>query len=144
MKLTKFLALCGFLFGVTAAYAHHSFAMFEMSKNVTYVGTVTEYNWENPHTHIIIKVPEGRDKATVGTWDIEGGAVNIMARQGWNRATFKPGDPITVVGHPMKDGSKGVSLFYAIMPDGKRLYHDIARPAADGSAPPPPASGSQQ
>jgi predicted acyl esterase len=67
-----------------------------------------------------------------------------MARQGWNRATFKKGDPITVVGHPMKDGSKGVSLFYVQMPDGKRLYHDIARPAADGSAPPPPANGVQQ
>ena len=84
-----------------------------------------------------MKVPEGREKATVGTWDVEGGAVNIMSKQGWNRATFKPGDHITVVGHPMKDGSKGVSLFYVVMPDGKRLYHDIARPAADGSAPPP-------
>jgi hypothetical protein len=138
MKLTNIPGYCLFVFllGAAAAYAHHSFAMFEMSKNVTYVGTVLEYNWENPHTHIIVKVPEGRDKATVGTWDVEGGAVNIMSKQGWNRATFKPGDPITVVGHPMKDGSKGVSLFYVVMPDGKRLYHDIARPAPDGAEPP--------
>jgi len=143
MKAMKILvsSLGGLLACATAAYAHHSFAMFEMSKNVTYEGVVLEYNWENPHTHIIIKVPAGHDKETVGTWDVEGGAVNIMAKQGWNRATFKPGDPIKVVGHPMKDGSKGVSLFYVIMPDGKRLYHDIARPNADGSAPPPSANG---
>ena len=32
---------------------------------------------------------------------------------------------------PMKDGSKGISLFYAIRPDGSRLYHDIARPKDD-------------
>lgn len=131
--------LCVLLLGVTAAWAHHSFAMFEMSKNVTYTGIVLEYNWENPHTHIIMKVAEG-DKATLGTWDIEGGAVNIMSKQGWNRATYTKGDPITVVGHPMKDGTRGVSLFYAVMPDGKRLYHDIARPGADG-AEPPPANG---
>lgn len=138
MRLSKTLALWGFLCAATAAYGHHSFAMFDMSKNVTYQGVVLEYNWENPHTHIIVKVPAGQPPETVGTWDVEGGAVNIMARQGWTRATFKSGDPITVVGHPMKDGSKGVSLFYVIMPDGKRLYHDIARPNADGSAPPPP------
>jgi hypothetical protein len=136
LKATATLALCVLLFAAVAS-AHHSFAMFDMAKNVTFEGTVAEYNWENPHTHIIVKVPDSAGKATAGTWDIEGGAVNIMAKQGWTRTTYKAGDPIKVVGHPMKDGSKAASLFYAILPDGKRLYHDIARPNADGSAPPP-------
>ena len=57
-----------------------------------------------------------------------------MGRQGWTRATLKAGDAITLVGHPMKDGSKGISLFYVIMPDGKRLYHDIARPKGEGAS----------
>jgi hypothetical protein len=110
--------------------AHHSFSMFEMDKNVTYTGVVVEYKWNNPHVHFTIDVKPGAgvDKATVGRWDVEGGSTNIMTRQGWNRATLKPGDPITLVGHPMKDGSKGISLFYMIKPDGKRMYHDIARP----------------
>lgn len=113
-----------------AAFAHHSFGMFDLQKDITYKGVVLEYNWENPHTHIIVKVEPGPgiDPSTVGTWDIEGGAVNIMARQGWNRATFKPGDHVTIIAHPMKDGSKGASLFYALLPNGQRLYHDIARP----------------
>jgi hypothetical protein len=114
--------------------AHHSFAMFELTKDVTYEGTVVEYRWENPHTHIIVKVDPGAgDPATVGTWDVEGGSTNIMGRQGWTRATFKAGDHVKVVAHPMKDGTKGASLFYAVMPDGKRLYHDIARPKAEGT-----------
>ena len=114
--------------------AHHSFAMFELTKDVTYEGTVVEYRWENPHTHIIVKVdPGAADPATVGTWDVEGGSTNIMGRQGWTRATFKPGDHVKVLAHPMKDGTKGASLFYAIMPDGKRLYHDIARPKSEGT-----------
>ena len=101
-------------------YAHHSFAMFDMDKDVKYTGVVVD-----------IKPGANIDPATVGTWDVEGGSTNIMGRQGWTRATFKAGDPITLVGHPMKDGSKGVSLFYVILPDGKRLYHDIARPKDD-------------
>ena len=115
--------------------AHHSFAMFDMDKDVTYKGgVVTEYKWINPHTHITVEIKPGAgvDPATVGTWDVEGGSTNIMGRQGWTRATFKAGDPITLVGHPMRDGSKGISLFYVIMPDGKRLYHDIARPKGEG------------
>ena len=116
-----------------SVYAHHSFAMFEMDKDVTYTGVVLEYKWVNPHVHITVDIKPGPsvDPATVGTWDVEGGSTNIMGRQGWTRATFKAGDVITLVGHPMKDGSKGISLFYAIMPDGKRLYHDIARPKGE-------------
>ena len=38
------------------AFAHHSFAIFSMDKNVTYKGKVVEYRWLNPHSHITIKV----------------------------------------------------------------------------------------
>lgn len=109
--------------------AHHSFAQFDLAKNTTYEGTVVEYRWENPHSHIILKMDPNPDPAKQGTWDIEGQATNIMARQGWSRETYKAGDHAVVVAHPLKDGSiKGASLFYALMPDGKRLYGDIARP----------------
>jgi hypothetical protein len=118
---------------VVPASAHHSFAMFDMEKNVTYSGVVTEWKWQNPHVHftVLVKPGGGVDPQALGTWDVEGGSVNIMTRQGWTRASYKIGDPIKLVGHPMKDGSKGISLFYAIRPDGSRLYHDIARPKDD-------------
>jgi hypothetical protein len=107
--------------------AHHSFAMFEMDKNVEYSGVVSEWKWQNPHVHFNVLVKNGPPE-TIGTWDVEGGSINIMSRQGWTRASYKVGDPVKLVGHPMKDGSKGISLFYAVKPDGTRLYHDIARP----------------
>lgn len=133
MKLQHFAL--GLLVTASIALAHHSFAMFELTKDVTYEGTVMEYRWENPHTHVIVKVdPGAADVSTVGTWDVEGGSTNIMGRQGWNRATFKAGDKVKLIAHPMKDGTKGASLFYAQLPDGKRLYHDIARPKAEGAA----------
>ena len=81
----KLVALAGLLTALPV-FAHHSFAMFELTKDVTYEGTVLEYRWENPHTHVIVKVdPGAADPATAGTWDIEGGATNIMGRQGWTR-----------------------------------------------------------
>ena len=115
------------------AFAHHSFAMFEMEKDITYQGTISEWKWQNPHVHFVVDIKPGAsvDPTHVGRWDVEGGSINIMTRQGWTRASYKAGDPVKLVGHPMKDGAKGISLFYALRPDGTRLYHDIARPKDD-------------
>ena len=111
------------LFATRPCLAHHSRAMFDMTKNITYRGVVEEYRWQNPHSHIIVTVgPDAKDLSTVGTWDIEASSINLMVSQGWNRLTYKTGDPITVVAHPMKNGSKGALLFYVIKPDGTRLY----------------------
>ena len=123
--------LVAILVAAAPAFAHHSFSMFDMTKDVAYKGTVVEYKWVNPHVHITLQVdPDSGDPSTTGTWDIEGASTNIMARQGWTRATFKGGDKVTVVAHPSKDGSKGASMFYVVLPDGKRLFQDIARPKA--------------
>lgn len=135
MKTTWFVGGMAFVMAVCAAAAvtlsaHHSFAMFDMEKDVEYSGVVTEWKWQNPHVHFTMHVKGGTGvkPETVGTWDVEGGSINIMGRQGWTRGSYKAGDPIKLVGHPMRDGSKGISLFYAIKTDGTRLYHDIARP----------------
>ena len=114
------------------SHAHHSFAMFEMHKQVVYSGTVLEYLWENPHTHITVKVdPGAKIPETVGTWDIEGAGVGIMSRQGWSKTMYKAGDHIVLVAHPLKSGEKGASLSCVILADGTRVYQDIARPTPD-------------
>ena len=127
------LVIVAFTLASVSLLAHHSFAMFQMDKDVEYRGIVREWKWQNPHVHFTLEVTKqtAGDPKNIGLWDVEGGSVNIMARQGWTRASYKAGDPIRLVGHPMKDGSKGISLFYAIRPDGTRLYHDIARPKDD-------------
>lgn len=132
-RLVAVLSLAAAAAVAAPVAAHHSFSMFEMDKDVTYAGVVVDWKWQNPHVHftVLVKPGAGVDPQTIGTWDVEGGSVNIMARQGWTRASYKAGDPVKLVGHPMKDGAKGISLFYAIKPDGSRLYHDIARPKDD-------------
>lgn len=117
---------------VTAS-AHHSFAMFDMEKDVEFKGVVTEYVWANPHVHVLVRIEPGPgvDPALVGLWDFEcNGSITIMSRQGWTRATLKAGDPIHGVMRPLRDGNKGGALFYIIKADGTRMYTDIARPKA--------------
>jgi len=112
----------GIALAAAPTLAHHSRAMFDMRKNITYRGVVEEYRWQNPHSHIVVRVGAGAaDRSTVGTWTVEASAINLMPSRGWTPRTYKPGDPITVVAHPNRDGSNLVLLFYAIKADGARL-----------------------
>ena len=118
----------GIALAAAPALAHHSRAMFDVGKNITYRGVVEEYRWQNPHSHLVVRVGAGAaDRSTVGTWTVEASAINLMASSGWTPRTYKPGDPITVVAHPNMDGSNVVLLFYAIKPDGTRLYRAAHR-----------------
>jgi hypothetical protein len=110
------------------AHAHHSREMFDVTRNITYRGVVKAYRWQNPHSSIVVTVDaKARDRSTVGTWNIEASSLNVMTALGWKQNMFKIGDPITVVAHPSKDGSKNILLFYVIMPNGKRLYRAAHR-----------------
>ena len=126
--LLAFAVAIGFALAVAPTLAHHSRAMFDMGKNITYRGVVQEYRWQNPHSHIVVTVGAGAaDPSAVGTWTVEASALSVMTTSGWTPRTYKPGDPITVVAHPNKDGSNLVLLFYAIKADGTRLYRAVHR-----------------
>jgi hypothetical protein len=122
------------------ASAHHSYSMFDHAKMYVWEGTVVDFKYMSPHSHLTVKVGEdGNDANTVGTWDIEAPAPNILSRQGWTRTTFRPGDKIVAVGQPLRDGRKGGALYYALK-DGKRFYADVNRrggPGANGQGVPP-------
>lgn len=118
----------GTLLMATPLLAHHSRAMFDLTRNITFRGVVKEYKLQNPHSQIVITVqPGAADPSTVGTWTVEASETTIMASMGWTQATYKPGDPITVVAHPNRQGAHLVLLFYAINPDGTRLYRATHR-----------------
>src|SRR4026207_2495559 len=135
------VAFCRFTLAVLActtatapASAHHSHTLISTDQPINSNGRGVEYRWVNPHAHIIIKVDPGPgiDPESVGTWDIEGASTNIMGRQGWNKTTLKAGEQRTHAGPTRTTGRtggpKGAALFYAVLPDGRRLYMDIARP----------------
>ena len=114
---TKFLVIAGAaLMLAIPALAHHSFAMFDYSKDVTVVGEVKEFQWRNPHMHILVNVADG--SGGIVEWDVEGGTPNNLRRNGWTQDTLKPGDKVSVVIHPLKNGGKGGNMVRASRGDG--------------------------
>jgi heme/copper-type cytochrome/quinol oxidase subunit 2 len=88
-----------------AAWAHHSYAMFDRGKTVTLDGTVKQYQWTNPHSWIQVEVPH--DGGGTDEWSVEMGSPFELLRVGWKPTTVKAGDKVTIQIHPTKDGSKG-------------------------------------
>jgi hypothetical protein len=113
------IALAFILAPAGIATAHHSYSAFEMQENKTITGTVKQFQWTNPHTWLWVDVPN--PDGGVVTWGIEGMSPNYLARRGWTKSTLKYGDKITVVIHPLKDGSPGGSFQRASLADGKTL-----------------------
>ena len=108
--------------------AHHSFAMFDQSKKVTVQGAVKDFRWTNPHVFIQMLVKN--DAGGEDEWSIEMTSPEHLARVGWRPGTLKPGDKITLVIHPMRDGTvKGGQYISGIGPDGHAL---LASPTSPG------------
>lgn len=101
------------------AFAHHSFAMFDQSKQLSLTGVVREFQWTNPHAFIHLSVEDASGSMT--TWQVELNSPNNLKRQGWQATSLKPGDKVTLVLNPLKDGTRG-GLFIAVtLPDGSVL-----------------------
>ena len=102
-----------------AAVAHHSFAMFDQSKQLPLKGTVHDFQWTNPHAFIDLDVPN--EQGGMDLWKVELNSPNNLKRQGWRSNIMHPGDKVTVVINPLRDGSKGGLFVSATLPDGKVL-----------------------
>jgi hypothetical protein len=114
-SLLAWLALCA----AATAFAHHSFAMFDQSQQLTLKGTVREFQWTNPHAWIHLDVPNA--SGGVDTWQVELNSPNNLKRQGWKSTSLKAGDAVTLMLNPLKDGTKG-GLFVAVtLADGSVL-----------------------
>jgi hypothetical protein len=107
--------------------AHHSFAMFDQEEVITLQGTVREFQWANPHSWIQVLVPGAGGKVT--EWSVEMSGPGGLARKGWKPRTLKPGDKITVVIHPLRDGGPGGSFVSVALPNGQTLGGDQFRVA---------------
>lgn len=116
----QILALAvGIAAAATPLFAHHSWPV-DTNREVTVKGTVTGYNWANPHVMIGLNV-QGANGA-VEKWDVGGPSTARMSGNGWDNRTLKPGDVITAMGYQFSDGQKILRLQKIVMADGKEMF----------------------
>jgi len=99
--------------------AHHSGAMFDASKNLTLEGSVKTFKWSNPHAWIELEV--AGTNGSSDQWSIEMNSPNALLNKGWKRTSFKAGDKVKIVIHPLRDGKKGGTVVEATTADGTLL-----------------------
>ena len=117
-KLLALAALAGA--ASSPALAHHSQAMFEMSKCVAIEGTVRTFEFGFPHSWLWIVV--SKDGAP-GIWAFEAAAPAQMIEidKRWARTIVKKGDKVAIQFSPNKDGGNSGALHSLLLPDGKKL-----------------------
>ena len=104
---------------VSPLLAHHSWPV-DTSRPVTVSGTVTGYEWGNPHVMIGLDVKA--DDGSTEKWSVGGPSTTRMEANGWDKTTLKPGDAITATGFRFSDGQKILRLDKVVMASGKEMF----------------------
>jgi hypothetical protein len=86
-----------------SAIAHHGVAGYDMTKTVTLHGTVSKFDWSNPH--VVVYVDAKNDGGELQHWTIEFAAPVHMVRAGWSKTSMKSGDTIAIDTHPSRNGA---------------------------------------
>jgi hypothetical protein len=119
------MTVAGLLAFSAPMLAHHgSRVSYDLSKQITMKGVVTEYQYQNPHIYIMYDVKD--ENGNVVHWGAETNSPVVQARFGWDRRTLKPGDEITVTLNPAKGGASRGYLAKLVTADGK--VTELGRP----------------
>ena len=104
IRIFKFSILAlGLLILSIAAFAHHGEANYNTSEIVDVKGTVTDFQFINPH--VLIHIDAKDSSGNVENWTCEATSPNFLLRRGWTKTTLKAGDEITATGHRAKNGA---------------------------------------
>lgn len=138
MGSLKSAYMAGLLSAVaTAAYAHHSYAMFDTTRQVTVIGTVRTLEWASPHVWLWIEVPDGKGGSEPYGFETVSPA-QIQRDYGWDKNVMHAGDKVTVDFAPLRSGKNGGELEKVTLANGRVLATRFAK----GSPAPADASGS--
>jgi Family of unknown function (DUF6152) len=117
MFLIAFAACAAFL--ALPVFAHHSTAEYDMTALTAVKGTVTQFEWTNPHAYIHIQTKD--DKGNTIEWTAELASLGMLSRVNWKRDTVKPGDEITIYGNRAKNGKTLMRLDKIAFANGQEL-----------------------
>ena len=113
-KTSVFACLVLAISAATSIRAHHSFSMFDASKEEVVVGEVVRWAFNSPHTALYLRDAKGT------TWGFEGAAPPALVGRNpkIDGFTFKPGDRVTMIHCPLSDGRNGGAIGLVMTKDG--------------------------
>jgi len=117
--LATFAGIAVLLMVAAPIFGHHGTAAYDTTKLTTVKGTVTDFQFNNPH--VMISVETKDDKGNVEMWTSEANSPNVLTRHGWDRDIIKKGDQITIIGYRPKNGVKTLRLQMVVLSNGQEL-----------------------
>ena len=113
------LASVGLLLSGRVSAHHGAAGLYDMTKSVMMKGTITKFEWTNPHNQIHFDVKD--DKGAVVNWIVATEPPQVMLERGWTRRSLKEGDQVTVYAFIASNGASVGNLQRIVLPDGKEL-----------------------
>ncbi len=129
-QIALFAAMLGLLAICVPALAHHGTGLYYGKEPITLKGTVTEFEWANPHVQIYFDVKD--EKGAMVHWACETLSPGKLARNGWSREILKSGDAITITLNPSKSGAPVGSLVKVVLANGTVLGNKDEAPGGGG------------
>jgi Family of unknown function (DUF6152) len=105
-------------------HAHHGAGLFDPNRTTTVEGTVTQFQFVNPH--VLVYVRAAADDGEDVEWAGELTSPNRLAREGsanvkWHKDILKPGDRITMTGSPARNGAPAMVITKIVDASGRAL-----------------------
>jgi hypothetical protein len=110
------ILVLGVLLVSVSTFAHHGESNYDTSLVVEVKGTISDFQFINPHVLIYIEAKD--PSGNMEKWTCEATSPNFLLRRGWTKSTLKPGDEITASGHRAKNGAPLLRLM-KIVANGK-------------------------
>ncbi len=131
---SSLVAMAALLAGASPGYGHHSFAAhYSVDEEVTLQGIVTDYRFINPHVLVFFDV-ENAD-GEIENWIAETNSPSLFRRRGGalTGASLKPGDVITLAGHPSRVNETDLHISLIVFPDGSEFRRNVRAQGQQGT-----------
>jgi hypothetical protein len=114
----------GLAFATSSISAHHGVTNYDMKKTIVLMGTMTAFDWGNPHCLAHVDVMD--DSGNVRHWTLEMNSAFTMSHKGWDKDTLKRGDQVTLETHPARNGTpigitSGPGFALKVVANGKEI-----------------------
>ncbi|MBV8906410.1 MAG: hypothetical protein JOZ22_22450 [Acidobacteriia bacterium] len=116
--LSSLVMAAGLLWTAGQALAHHGNTSYNTSEPYTVSGTVTEFQFLNPHCIVTLETKNA--SGVTQKWQGELTSPNHLIRAGWNAQSLKPGDQVTLTGWRAKSGSNSLWITKTVV-NGEEL-----------------------